>query len=204
MVTIDVSQATRSLNRLMRGLTSSEIDGAIVKALNRAIDTGYTIGGRKVRERYNITASSISQRTVKIKARRGGATLSASLKANTRVVSLKQFAARQTRKGVTVEVLRGSRKLIKSAFIKQMPNGATGVMARGKYQSSGGVDVMQFRKKRIRKTGNDLGIESLKAVSVYALMSTDNIQQPMQDEALRMYEGRLSHEIGQLVSRVFP
>ena len=204
MVTIDVSQAVGSLNRLTRGLTRSEVDGAIVKALNRAIDTGYTFGGRKVRERYNITASSISQRTVKIRARRGGATLSASLRANTRVVSLKQFGARQTRKGVTVEVLRGSRKLIKSAFIKQMPNGVTGVMARGKYQSSGGVDVMKFRQKRINKTGNDLPIESLKAVSVYALMATDNVRVPMENEAVQMYTGRLSHEIGQLVSRVFP
>jgi len=70
------------------------VNGAIVKALNRAIDTGYTYGGRKVRERYNIQASSIAQRTTKVKAMRGGASLSASLKANTRTVSLKQFAAR--------------------------------------------------------------------------------------------------------------
>ncbi|MGI9161080.1 MAG: hypothetical protein ACR2K1_15140, partial [Saprospiraceae bacterium] len=100
------------------------------------------------------------------------------------------FGARQTKRGVSVNIM-GTRKLIKSAFILNLSKGGRGVFGRGTY--SGGE--FQFRHKRIRKTGSDLPITQLTSVSVPKAMSNNIVLKNLAEVINTKFPGRLTHEL---------
>ena len=101
---------------------------ALVRALNKTADRVKVAGSREVRKAgYNLKASDI-KRALKI-SRATQSSLKATVTAGGRPIPLIQYGARQTSKGVTVNVLSG-RKLIPGAFIATMQSGHTGVYVR--------------------------------------------------------------------------
>ena len=114
-------------------------DKALASALNKVADQVKTAASREVRAAgYNLKAATIK---AAIKVRRASpGNLKSVVVANGKPVPLLQYAARQTGKGVTVNVLKG-RKLIAGAFIATMPSGHKGVYVR----ENGGKHVKVVR-----------------------------------------------------------
>lgn len=103
-------------------------DVATVRALNKVADQVVVTGSREMRAAgYNLKISTI-KKGLRI-ARASPGALKATVIASGRPIPLVQFGARQTSKGVTVNVLKG-RKLIAGAFIATMPSGHKGVYVR--------------------------------------------------------------------------
>ncbi len=103
------------------------IDAATVTALNRTMSSVQTEASRLIRDRYTIKAS-VAKKQMRI-SRASKSRLFADLIVSGRRIPLIEFAARQTRKGVTVNVTR-QRKLVRGVFIARMKSGHVGVYER--------------------------------------------------------------------------
>lgn len=95
-----------------------------------------------------------------------------------------------------VEILKGKRKTIKSAFFLPGASKAT-VMARGEYS---GEKSFLFRHKRISK-GSDTPIDSLRTVSVFKAVITPKVQSSINAKLAPQYEQRLIHEMNFIISK---
>lgn len=103
------------------------IEASAVRALNRAAVSTRAAASQEIRKVYNLKAAVI-KRQIRI-SRASKARLFAELVATGRRIPLYDFAARQTRAGVTARVLR-QRQLFRHTFIATMPTGHVGVFVR--------------------------------------------------------------------------
>jgi len=103
------------------------INLATVRALNRTATSVRAEASRQINSRYRIKIAAIKKQLRIKKADRFVQV--AEIIASGRRIPLIEFAARQTRKGVTVRVT-STRKLVRHAFIATMPSGHRGVFAR--------------------------------------------------------------------------
>jgi hypothetical protein len=94
---------------------------ATVRALNKVAANVRTASGRAIRQRRSLNASVVNKAMAITRATRS--TLRSSLRVTGRPIPLKDYKARQTRRGVTVSVTTGTRKLVKSAFIVETLSG---------------------------------------------------------------------------------
>lgn len=114
-----ISTAIQGLDEALKALDPKQIEQAHVRATNRAIRKGRTEWNRAIRGDYAIKASDINKASKLMTARRG-ARRDAGIELMGPVLPLRDFGAKQTAKGVTVRIRKkGSRKLIKGAFIRQ-------------------------------------------------------------------------------------
>lgn len=103
---------------------------AMVRALNKTAEQVKVAASREVRAAgYGLKASVIKDAIRIRRASQGN--LKAVVVASGRPIPLINFSARETGKGVTVNVQQG-RKLIAGAFIATMPSGHRGVFVREK------------------------------------------------------------------------
>lgn len=120
-----------SMERMVADMQRVKVDvteKATVRALNRVADQVKTAAAREMRDAgYNLKVSDIKKGITTSKAYAGS--LRAKVRASGRPIALFKYGARQTSKGVSVEVLNG-RKVITGAFIATMPNGHRGVYVR--------------------------------------------------------------------------
>jgi len=101
---------------------------ALVRALNKTATTAKAEAARQIRDAgYGLKIAAIKD-SFSIR-RASKASLVAAIRATGRPVPLIKYGARQTKKGVSVNVLQG-RKLIAGAFIATMPSGHIGVFMR--------------------------------------------------------------------------
>lgn len=140
-ITVNVRSNINQVLMELQAASREMCDTAVMRALNKTAEMVKVQAAREVRSAgYNLKVSTIK---LGIKLRRAmPGNLRATVVANGRPIPLIQYAARQTGKGVTVNVQRG-RKLIAGAFIATMPNGHRGVYVR----EAGG------RHKRVNKGG---------------------------------------------------
>lgn len=88
---------------------------------------------RRVRARKRIKAQYLQNKLLQLSYPRAGTPVGKmlwSLRVSAGVVPLSKYPARQTAKGVSVEVNRGKRVLIRGAFLARMKNGHRGVFKR--------------------------------------------------------------------------
>jgi hypothetical protein len=104
------------------GLADVVREAAAVRALNRAAVTVRAEAAREIRKAYNLKISDIKDQLTIVRATPGN--LRAKVVASGRPLSLSGFAPRQTPQGVTVQVKRGQRKLIRHAFLLARPGGS--------------------------------------------------------------------------------
>jgi hypothetical protein len=119
----DVRHDTRRIVAEIRA-EQANITKATANAINRTADELRTQAGKIIRAEYNVTlrgirqASKIRRASVRSKFPRAEVIFSG------RRINLYEFAARQTKKGVTVKVkVSGGRKLIPGAFVQTLKSG---------------------------------------------------------------------------------
>lgn len=189
MIQVDVRDAVNKLNHELGYVSQDKKKLAIARAINHTIAKGKTEISRRIRDIYAIDAKTVGQALTQIKADRLTLTGKAVMKG--KPLPLHKFRARQTAKGVSLEIKKGKRKLIPGVFLAGMKSGHKGVMFRGHY--SGGK--MNRRKQRVSKTGNDLPITQMVGVSLPSAMSNKIIIHALNRSMSEMFPKRFEHEI---------
>jgi hypothetical protein len=188
MLNINVEKAAMEIKQGFKHLSEDKLNLAMARAINHTVSKAKTSSGRELREVYSIQGKHVKKALEVRKASRKS--LTGRLMASARPVPLISFQPRQTQKGVSIRVKK-SRKVIRSAFIATMPSGHKGVYARGGYR---GKDF-EFRKKRVRKTGNDLPIEEMKSTSIRSMYADEVIVANLKTKIDSAFPKRFVHEL---------
>lgn len=128
---IDVSWNTEELKALHPGRIMPAITRAAMKAGSTALRDMRAEAAKRVRRRKRIKAGLVRKELVMRRPRRAeldGADWTLAVRAKR--VPLTGYPARQTKKGVSVEVNRGKRTLIAHAFVATLKSGHKGVFVR--------------------------------------------------------------------------
>lgn len=173
----------------MARVKSEVVQKATVNALNKVAAQVKTAASRAMRDAgYNLKVSDIKKAMTVYRATAGS--LTAKVVSSGRPVPLIKYGARQTGKGVSVDVLHG-RKLIAGAFIATMPSGHTGVYVR-----------MGNRHKRVMKAGKPawsaLPIKELFGPSVPDGLANQAVQEALQ----RLIEDKFPELLRQQIKRL--
>lgn len=125
---ISVKSNINELLAAMEKYKRDVVEKAVPRALNKVADQVKTNAARQIRDAgYKIKISDIK---TNLQVKYATTTrLTASVIVKGKPIALIKYGARQTRKGVSVDVLKG-RKVIAGAFIATMPNGHRGVFVR--------------------------------------------------------------------------
>lgn len=145
---------------------------AMPRALNKLADQAGVAGFRAINDIYKI-----GPRTMEKYARvelAGPNKLEASINVKGAGFPLYAFQPRQTRKGVSV-LIKGRRVLILHAFIATLPNGHTGVFARGAY---GGKSTHRIASTGRGSSGFVFGRGRLPINELYTLSPPDAFSNP--------------------------
>jgi hypothetical protein len=162
---------------------------ATPRALNKMADQVKVGAAREMRSAgYNLKVGDIKKGLKIIRATAGS--LTATVTASGRPIPLIGYGARQTAKGVSVDVLKG-RKVISHAFIATMPNGHKGVFIRPGKQH-----------KRLAKNGkvvwSGLSIKELFGPSVPDGLANAAVQATLQ----RLVEDKFPEILRQQINRL--
>jgi hypothetical protein len=115
------------------GKVNSARELSLINSLNKAVRSARkkarTGANSLIRKKYNVKAKQLTKTFTLLLANPNR--LESVVKAQGFRISLRQFSARQTKKGVTVKIFKaGSRKLISGAFFATMPSGHKAVAER--------------------------------------------------------------------------
>lgn len=166
---------------------AKDMPEATARALNRTVDQGKVAASREVKAAgYSMKIGEI-KKAMRLK-RATKSELRASIIASGRPIPLIQFSARQTSKGVSVNVLKG-RKLIEGAFIATMPSGHRGVFVR--------EPGAKHRKVAKGKTAgwHALPIRELWGPSIPAAVANEKVQQALLSFMQDRFPKLLDHEV---------
>lgn len=180
MLGISVRSNAKSIIAEIDGLTHGEQRRAIARALNRAAEGVRTDASREIRGTYRVKKATVDKAFSTQRAT--AESLVAIVTVRGRPLSLAGFGARQTRKGVTVNV-KGTRKLIPGAFIQRLKD------ARGDE-----YEVVFKREGRARYP-----IKALKTIDVPGVFSRDEIQRIVDAAARGRFEVELPRQIAYLL-----
>lgn len=173
MIEINLDQAIDELRAINRDISGQAFNKAIRLGLNDGIRKSRTLMVREVLNHFNETAFTPSG--VRSALQTENATLNnltARLGVSGKPLALAYFGARQTKTGVSVEIIKGQRKVVKSAFlVKSKGKGRKMPFARGEYNGN----QFDFRKKRLNKTGPDLPISKLLSVSLPSAIHSEQV-----------------------------
>lgn len=174
---------------------------AVPRALNRLIDQAQVAGLREINNVYKIGPRTMERYvTTKLATT---TKLEASITARGKGFPLYAFSPRQTRNGVSV-LIKGRRVIIPHAFIATMPNGHTGVFARGAYGGKGkrfkasGAAFGRFQFSRSR-----LSINELYTLSPPDALANADVTTAMEDRVAEQMPKVLAQEIRFLRSQSF-
>lgn len=128
MLNVDLNSYGKQVRARLLSMKTDLNDKATVRALNKTGAQVKTAASREIRAAgYNMKAGDIKKQIKVIPATAGKPVVT--VRCVGRPVPLIKFSARQTGKGVTVNVKNG-RKLIRGAFVATMPSGHRGVFIR--------------------------------------------------------------------------
>jgi hypothetical protein len=172
---------------------AQESTPALVRALNKTATQVRTRASREIRAAgYNLKAADV-KKALTIKRASSGE-LVASVIAKGRPIPLIKYGARQTARGVSVQVMKG-RKVIAHAFIATMPNGHTGVYVR---TGAGHTKVVRNGKA----SWHGLPIEELFGPSVPDGLANKVVQQLLQEFVADRFPDILEHEHAWLAGKL--
>jgi hypothetical protein len=162
---------------------------AVPRALNKMIDQVKTGSSRAIRDKgYKLKVSTI-KKSLKITRATAGS-LTARVTASGRPIPLQEYSARQTAKGVSVDVLNG-RKVVAHAFIATMPSGHKAVLVR-----MGKTHKKTRRGDRAMWSG--LPVKQLFGPSVPDGMANAEVQEALQRLVLEKFPTILRQQIDRL------
>lgn len=118
MIDLDDKQARRALAKQARELSPTKIQAAQRRAVNRGITGARTEMSREVRKTVRVKSADVRDAVAIEKASGSVATPEAKMRVRHKPIPLAHFGSpRQTKKGVSVTVIKGKRQAIPSAFI---------------------------------------------------------------------------------------
>lgn len=177
----DDSKARRQLAELDKAMRR-----AVPRALNRAAVSARAEATRAIRgEGYKLRAAVIKDQLGIQRATLQNPV--ARLEARYKAIPLLEYRARQTRKGVSVDVLRG-RRTISSVFIAKMPSGHRGVFRR-----IGRKNRWELRHGKRVRTG--LPIKELFGPSVADAFANPKVIQKLREHAMERFDVELRREL---------
>lgn len=149
-VTVRVDAA--KVQRALAGLSEATSRKTIYRSLNKAVDAGKTEAVRYTRAKLNLKRAAAAEAISVRKA--ASAALTGQILIVPKAVPLIDYSARQTQKGVTVQIYKGgSRKLVRHAFKARMKSGHIGVFTRheeGQMGRSGRLPIRQLFSLSVR------------------------------------------------------
>lgn len=173
MIEINLDQAIDELRAVNRDISGQAFNKAIRLGLNDGIRKSRTLMVREVLNHFNETAFTPSG--VRSALQTENATLNnltARLGVSGRPLALGYFSPRKTKTGISVEIIKGQRKQVKSAFMVKLGSSRRNMpTARGKYEGN----QFQWRNKRINKTGPDTPISKLLSVSLPSAIHSEQV-----------------------------
>jgi hypothetical protein len=180
MLGIDVRSNAKAIIAEIDGLLYGGQRRAIARALNRAADGVQTDASREIRGIYKLKKATVDKAFSVKRATPDNHVAVVTVRG--RPLSLAGFGARQTKKGVTVNV-KGTRKLIPGAFIQRLKD------ARGD----------EYEVVFIRQGASRYPIKALKTIDVPGVFSRDEILQAVDAAAFRRFEIELPRQIAYLL-----
>lgn len=192
-LSLNVSTNASLIAMEFRAVAQDMKEKATVRALNKMGEQVVTGMSREVRRvGYNLKASVI-KKGLRLKRASPG-NLRVVVVASGRPVPLVNYSARQTSKGVSVNVLKG-RKVISEAFFATMPSGHRGVFVR----DGGGKHVKVTKGGKTR--WHQLPIRELFGPSVPDGVANAEVQQALAQLVEEKYPKLLEHESAWLEKR---
>ncbi len=186
MIRIDTKNAVADVLSIYSKVNPSTVGKAASNALNRAIISVRKQISVEVRKEYRIRASALKKRMVDVK-RAKLSKLSAEIHVNYGGLILSSFSYRNTRKGLSVEIKRGKRRIIKRAFKQRTKGGFTSAFFQGKYQSG---KMLYSDAKQIR---------TVKTLSPWAAVVNESVQAKLSQRGVDVFEQRFRHEMKRLL-----
>ena len=116
MLDIKIEENSRGVVQLQRQLPDRFVVPASLQALNRTLTNSRAEVTRRIRGRVNLKARAIRDSMSQNRATRSR--IEASLDFRCRPISLKEYGARQVRRGVRVTVMRGRREQLRGLFMQ--------------------------------------------------------------------------------------
>lgn len=178
-VKADISRAMDKLGRIPKEVMGK----AVPRALNKMAAETRTESSRRIRSAgYRIKDKAIKNQIAVLKATR--TELRAIVRATGKPIPLIAYGARQVKSGVSVAI-KGSRKIIKHAFIATMPTGHVGVMIR----------TGTAHKRNKKGVWSGLPIKQLFGPGIPTMFGNDVVQQALQSKIRKRFPVLLKHEI---------
>jgi hypothetical protein len=196
VIRIDVSSNIAEIRRAFPRIAEELQDKALVRALNRTGSTVRTAAVREIRAEYPGFKAAATRDAMRMRqATREDPAFT--LEVRGRRLPLIDFSARQTRRGVSVNIK--GRKVIGRAFIARMKSGHVGVFARVQPDSPKGSPVFRYGPgSRIHRRGSDIPITELDTMSVPRAFMQKKIQQSMRrvavDALVKNYRAELNYQ----------
>lgn len=192
VINVDFSQALRK-NKKLKALTRK----AIVRSLNHTGDIARTAASKHIREQYNVKARDIARasKTIRAKATR----LQYKIFVRSGRLGLLKYAARQTKKGVTVQVKKGEgRKLIKHAFIAPWRRGESEQWVFLRDPTLPKIHRTSRRKDKALYLKAVEARRSLFGSSITQLYASKKVAKKIRDTIEQNLTKRLNHELNYL------
>lgn len=192
VINVDFTQALTN-NKKLQALTRK----AIVRSLNRVGDQARTAASKQIREEYNVKAGDISKasKTIRAKASR----LQYKIFVRSGRLGLLKYAARQTKKGVTVQVKKGEgRKLIPHSFIVPWRKGESEQWA---FLRDPKLPKIHRTSRRKDKALYLKAVEARRALfgpSITQLYASKKVAKKIRDTIDQNLTKRLNHELNYL------
>ena len=159
------------LDKLIETLDPNGADTVVMRTANRVGKMVKTAAEKAITEDYKIKKKDLQFKF--IRARKG--TPVVYISAKKRPISLSKFSARKVKGGVRVEVQRGKKKIVSSAFLAEMNTGHKGVY---------------------RRVGDKrLPIRELPGPMPSSLLLSDKVKKVMKEKAEAEWSVRLKREI---------
>lgn len=189
MFYVSTADAIRKIKREFKDLTNGQQSLAIARALNRTIRSARTAASREIRNVWKIRAKDVRAAQSIKPAKRTD--LKSALITTGRPLPIMAFGARQTKKGISVNIA-GQRKYFPGAFKAKMSSGHEGIFARGVY----GGNRFAWRSQRLKKwPEHDTPITELKTLSVPVATRQNVVLKHVARKVEQDFPGRLTHEL---------
>ena len=209
-IEVYADKATKDIIKAFKELNKDEINKSIYRSINSTLAKVQTETSKQLRNKYNVSASQVKKGFYLSKA--SPSNLTGKLFASNRTLPLQNFnpveikgdirtkrvggkkgsyqskqIKNPTKQGVYIEILKGEKKLITSAFLLLRGSNAS-VKARGEY--SRGFDFINKEKSK-----------SLSSVSVHSMMRNSEIQQDIKSYTEKEYQEILFRELKKRVTK---
>lgn len=199
MIEVSVQHNIDQVARDIGALSDRIVKRAAARALNRIGAQAKTQAVREIKERYRIGTRMMSK-YITVSRRASAASLFVVVKAEGRPLPLLAFNARQTRQGVSVEIVKGNRKLLKHAFIGRLKSGHEGVFSRVSGRGASGYLWGKFQWRhgkgsRLRKKGRDLPIAELLTLGIPQAFSNRVVMERLEALVRDKFPAVFDHEV---------